>query len=422
MKYRIPLMVLSIVCLTASTALAHGVNAHMWVSDRAVELLPEGDLKTMLSDPDIRQGLQIGSIFPDTGYAVSAPYGEPAHWEPFATAAVAYLKGNGYIPADTAEKKKIVAFFMGVANHGMEDEIFDTLFLRGSLENDNADQDVLDMVCDALLIADGHTKLQPPIYYPAAEAIAILKSIGVTATADQFKAGMEKTMNFAVIALSNLATETADGYRKDIPWTVKHYVDPDTAGSFGNEIVVIAKYMDYMWRRLNGTVGADEAYISVFPYEDKPIMGTKAGKVASWSAVFSGVAMNDHDIIKDIVGLYMVDTNLNADVARTRWSNGNGESRLFVVQPTADMLPCSEYEIKVASGMRLYDGRKLDAGFEAKVLSYCAVDDGSFADVKGDTGCCVDTGFPIDGGSDGGTASDGGTGESSGCSCATVTL
>jgi hypothetical protein len=412
-----------VVVAAPATAVAHGVNAHMWVTDRAIELLPDGDLKAMLTDPANREAVQIGSLFPDTGYAVSAPYGEPAHWEPFVTAAVGYLREKGYLPADTADKKKIVSFFMGAFNHGMQDEIFDSLFLRWSEEQDQKGQDTLDMVCDALLIADGHTKLRPPIYYPAAEAIDVLKRIGVTATEGEFKAGMEKTVNFAVIALQNIAVETADGYRADIPWTVKHYVDPNTSGSFGHEIRVIAEYMEFIWKRLNNSVGTQDVFISAFPYKGEALLGTKAGKVESWASLFTGVAMDDRDITKDRIKLAYGGAPLEADVARTRWSSGDDESRLFIVKPKADLLPCSEYSIEVGSGMRLFDGRKLDAGYSAKILTYCAPDGGPDSgpdageDSGDDAGPVPDSGTP-DGGAPGGDAKK----EPGGCACSAVSI
>jgi hypothetical protein len=377
----------------------------MWATDKAIGMITESGLVELVSDQSARDAMVLGALFPDTGYAIDAPYGEPAHWEPFATASIDYLKKN-FIPADTVEKKKVVAFFLGAFTHGIEDEVFDTLFITASEQHDGVGQEFLDMNLDAFLIADGHATPKPPIFLPATDAVAIFTNMGVPSTVEQMQAGMDKTVNFAVDGLRAIAKEVAAGSRSKAPWTAKHYLDPNVGGTFSMESVVVARFLDFSWRRLTDTSVANGIYVSKFPDDGQGIRSLKTGDQESWMSIFTGEGIDDRDITKDRIRLYSAGTEIAADISRNRWSSGNGESRLFVVKPATDLVADSEYTVEVASGTRLYDGRATDQKFTATFTTRAPKDGG--------TG---DGGAVSDGGADGG-----GHSGSTGCSCAVIGL
>src|SRR5262245_21782854 len=117
---------------SARPARGNGVNTHTWVTMRGVELLPDGELKKLLSSPDLEPILVNGSIFPDGGYAVQDGFGEIAHWEPFVSAYLAWLRDEIGPPYDRPEARRYVAFLFGVASHGMGDQIFDSMYMKAA--------------------------------------------------------------------------------------------------------------------------------------------------------------------------------------------------------------------------------------------------------------------------------------------------
>ena len=64
-------------------ALANGQTSHLWITDAALERLPEVELKELLTREDLRPWLRNSTMFPDGGYALDDRYVEIAHWDPF---------------------------------------------------------------------------------------------------------------------------------------------------------------------------------------------------------------------------------------------------------------------------------------------------------------------------------------------------
>ena len=121
----------------SGTARAHGVWNHIHVTGWAIENLEAGELREFFQEPEVFRAAVFGAAFCDSGYAqqtgpdmaAANAYSEYSHWEPFVQAFVEWIQDNDPPPFTTLESKKRVAFLMGVAAHGMQDEIFDTLFL-----------------------------------------------------------------------------------------------------------------------------------------------------------------------------------------------------------------------------------------------------------------------------------------------------
>ena len=104
-------------------AAAHGINGHVHVTGWAIESLPPGPLRAFFDDAALRDTAQSGASFPDSGYAVDDAYGEMAHWEPFIEAYVRWIKTTHGPDFATDEARRHIAFMMGAASHGLQDEI-----------------------------------------------------------------------------------------------------------------------------------------------------------------------------------------------------------------------------------------------------------------------------------------------------------
>jgi hypothetical protein len=151
-------------CIGAPTAQAAGMTVHALMADFARQQLPtDHPLKTLLDRH--RPSLLAGAIYPDGGYATGAAFpgdrdvAENAHWEFFVNPLIQILHERGCadsvggqlpIPeiggvfdflidlqqdrlplADirySSDCGDLIAFTMGVAAHGMGDEVWDALF------------------------------------------------------------------------------------------------------------------------------------------------------------------------------------------------------------------------------------------------------------------------------------------------------
>ena len=126
----------------------------------------------------------FGSAFPDTGYAVSHAYGEVTHWTPFLSAFIDRL--NHTETVDTLTK----CFAVGMALHGLQDEIFDTFFLEQVAHFDGASQDIVDPGLDAIMVVDGIAQAKPEIFLPTDELVDVLaSSFGVEVDASVIEEG-----------------------------------------------------------------------------------------------------------------------------------------------------------------------------------------------------------------------------------------
>jgi hypothetical protein len=150
--------------LAAASVQAAGMSVHALMADQARQYLPsDHPLKTLLDRH--RPGLLAGAIYPDGGYATGAGFpgdrdvAENAHWEYFVNPLIQILHERGCadsvggplpVPeiggvfdflvdlqqdrlplADirySSDCGDLIAFAMGVAAHGMGDEIWDALF------------------------------------------------------------------------------------------------------------------------------------------------------------------------------------------------------------------------------------------------------------------------------------------------------
>ncbi|MDG2304095.1 MAG: zinc dependent phospholipase C family protein [Candidatus Binatia bacterium] len=145
--------------LAPSPARSHGDWGHVQVTRWAIESLPPGPLKEFFAEPAVREAALFGAAFPDSGYWADGPaereYGEYTHWEPFIQAFVEHIRTNQPPPFAMLEQRKLVAFLMGCGAHGLQDEIFDSLFLFQVDEHDGGNQEDADGGTDFFLVEDG---------------------------------------------------------------------------------------------------------------------------------------------------------------------------------------------------------------------------------------------------------------------------
>ena len=108
---------------------ANGQSSHLWITHRAIEHLPNGELKQLLEEPYLEDHWRNGTMFPDGGYAVGDDYGEIAHWESFQIAYLEWIRDT-FSPPWSLEAKEHIAFLMGLGSHGLADQSYDAMYFR----------------------------------------------------------------------------------------------------------------------------------------------------------------------------------------------------------------------------------------------------------------------------------------------------
>jgi hypothetical protein len=332
---------ITLTCLfTGARALGCGVNSHLWITDSAICQLPEGStLRDFFSEARHVDLTRLGSAFPDSGYVSGHPYGEYAHWSPFVEAYIRSFRSR--VPVDPErwgpDELDEVAFIMGVAAHGVEDEWFDTQFLRWAHQEDGVGQDTIDPNLDFILIAQRNSALYPELYYPLEGVTLALNEAGVPVDAETIEGGVRFLHDFALKLTQNPeALESMIEVNEPVmPWTMRHYLNPAITGSLGQEPRWIARLFQSVWSRIYDQFIPEEALLGVDPIEGYSL---RRADVASeeegrWVSLYIAIGAEEASLRASV---RLVDERgvLVPSLSRsTRWSDGEGLSRIYQVAP-----------------------------------------------------------------------------------------
>ena len=242
-----------LLALLPSLALANGQTSHIWICREALEALPDGELRDLLTREDLEPYLINGAMFPDGGYAVDHPYGEAAHWEPFQDAFRAWITANYEAPYSD-EGAQVVAFLFGMACHGMADQVYDSLYMEyskvydaehGWSEAGTSMDEATDVAWAAITGAQEPPDAWIPDVFPELYA-----GVGIDVDAGTMADGQQLLR--AAVALVGLfgESETAVAkYQAQFPWATTHE-DTGTPGAPPFEAWVCARYWQGLWARL----------------------------------------------------------------------------------------------------------------------------------------------------------------------------
>ena len=246
--------------LLLSVALGNGQTTHVWITRHGLEHLPDGELKQLLIDNE-RQLLN-GTMFPDGGYAFSPqhPYAETAHWEPFQELYRDWITLEHGPPFD-AEGEQHVAFLMGMASHGMADQIFDSLYMERSKVYDAGlgwTKGVsMDEATDVWWAHLTQPQEPPERWIPSEVFTELYEQVGIEATAEDMDDGqLLLGAALELVGVFSTSEEMLAGYQADYPWATQHLHDPvDMAGAPRCEGYLIALYWQDLWSRSHGQWG-----------------------------------------------------------------------------------------------------------------------------------------------------------------------
>jgi hypothetical protein len=387
-----------------------GVNSHLWITDSAICQLPVGSkLRVFYEDQTHVNLTRLGSAFPDSGYAINHPYGEVAHWPPFVQAYVEDFHDR-YGNDESAWSEVAydeVAFILGVAAHGYEDELFDSQFLRWVEQEDLEGQDIIDPAIDFLLIYEGHTELLPPLDFPSASATSALQRAGVDVTEAEVSTGVARVHQFA-LRLSQSPTTLQALVERDaplIPWATQHYLNRNITGSLAHEPARVAALLEGLFDRLSGLSIADQVISHVDPSVPKRLNrdGLSNRDQSQWITFYFKTGVLHDSVIENLILRDATGEPVMYHSRGTRWGGGNGYTRLFEISPTTPPIG-NEMTIQVLPGLTLIDGSVSTIEYRYRIElcegEGCRVNDGSPLSQGGhQQGCWVADPIPIDQGS-----------------------
>lgn len=254
--------------LPVSRAHANGNYSHLWIAVDSLSYLEEGELRDLLTREELRQMLRNGAMFPDGGYALGDNYGEIAHWEPFHLTYLDWIRTT-YQPPWSDEAAQHIALLMGMAAHGIADQLYDGMYLKRHEYFDEHGSEAtlfgVDGATDACFAATQGPMELPEIWVPAESLAPLFDTLrGYQVSADTIELG--QSMVVVAVMLANDSLDDPDvlaEYMETYPWACANQDNPLVPGSPPTHGPAIARYWSVLWARLHG----DEAF-------DKPLLGS----------------------------------------------------------------------------------------------------------------------------------------------------
>lgn len=347
----------------APAALACGQSTHIWVGIHAVDHLPEGELKELMSQEAVFPWLVNGAMFPDGGYSplTQNGYGETAHWEPFQTAWMARVRTDfGPDFTDPAADGRI-AFLMGLAAHGLADQIFDGIYLTRSLFYDGQERwdryGNVDTSTDiAMTAAVGPMPIVDDVV-PYDDLVSTFANYGQPVDRSTIELG-QLSLRIAVQYVGNVGQSAeAEEYKAQYPWANGHLTDPTKPGNAGCMSEAVAAYWLTLWDRLHERYDPDATpVIYTWPRPEEANHPHAASDIESQiGAVFARAV--DTDTLGE--GRIVVTDEEGAEHPVT-WRMYYGDNtNVLNLWPTTDWADDMDYTVTVQPGVTSFDGEAL---------------------------------------------------------------
>lgn len=344
-----------LLALAAAPALANGQTTHTWITLHALDYLPEGELKEFLTREDLQQALLNGAMFPDGGYPQHDDYGEMAHWEPFQNRYRAWIVGQEQAPySDTMAEH--VAFLMGMASHGMADQVYDSLYMERAKQNDSASDwgaHSMDEATDVAYAAIFGPMPTPEDWVPYDQFLQLYTEAGHPVSYDLLSNG-QKLLRVAIgyVGLASQNPDTVANYADWFPWACGHQDDPLALGDPDWESQVIAHYWQDLWAQMQGGESAYAPVMFTFPADGYQVERDHSRIEGRVSLVFSrGIDTNALD-----PALFSVhDAKGNPVAVEVSVFYGNSSHVVHLI-PQADWAENTDYTVTVAEGVPHIDG------------------------------------------------------------------
>ncbi len=343
------------------TSRANGNVSHVWVTLWALDHLPDGELRDLLTRDDLDLMLRNGANFPDGGYAVNDGYGEIAHWEPFQTAYLDWI-ADTFEPPWTDEAAQHIAFLMGMASHGMSDQLYDSMYLRraGVYDEGSPGSSIGgDGSTDVCLTAEAGP-LDPPELWLPAELMAelMVEAMGHTVDASTISDGQE-LVAFSIYFVSQVSQdpEQVAEHREAYPWACDHQMDEGVPGSPPTAAPVIAVYWQRLWDRLHGQDPIATPLMASYPEADGFAHPHDADDIESMVTFVVSRGLNADSATPDSIAVKDEDDAGHLPDIHVYYGHA---SHVVNLHPTADWTEEAFHTVSV-DGLETWDGEQYAA-------------------------------------------------------------
>ena len=235
-----------------SMCFGNGQSSHLWISESAIQALPFGELKDLLSNPVYEQHWRNGTMFPDGGYAIDDDYGEIAHWEPFQAAYLKWIKDSYTLPW-SVEAKEHIAFLMGLASHGLADQSYDAMYFRRAYiyDEEGAWAESFDTATDVAFVVQTTVQSTVDVWVPYDAILPIFENQGHSVSREVVSQGQSR-LNIAVYWVGSTASQPdlVVEYESQFPWGTSNQLNDTIPGSPILESQIIAAYWERVWNEL----------------------------------------------------------------------------------------------------------------------------------------------------------------------------
>lgn len=365
---------------------AAGVTTHAWMAATAVDQVTNPQLKALLKAnlPYVR----TGAHFPDSGYALTNKYGEEAHWQRFVDAMVAQIKSRTDCPDLTAPSgpcAPLIAFTLGVAAHGMGDEVWDWLFEPNSAQRNEyytpadlgsyATTSGAELQMDLVAVGAYHQPTTKTLPFPDhADIIAAFGRAGFTDVDEgQLDLG-QVAMDVLHNAEGGWAPTHLAAVEKAMPWMAHNMITAPGGVDFA--ATAIAGYWGSMWGELLGDQPPTSVSIT-YPAADQRRIPATGWEVAHNPGASPGNGPADTRIAAVLTSSRPYVTPSNPTVSNllpagsmtlterdsgdpvpiadgypksAPYGSDSGE-HLIAIQPAGDLAPCTWYHVAVTSSL-----------------------------------------------------------------------
>ena len=343
-----------------SPAFANGQTTHVWITREARFRLPTGDLHDLLHRPDLEPMLVHGTMFPDGGYPLGHPYGETAHWEPFQTRYLEWIKATYPLPyGDDAAPH--IAFLMGLGSHGLADQTFDAFYLNRSQLYDAdlgwAAGGSMDEATDFKWAALTGAQDVPEQWLPDDVLVSLFAEAGVEVDADTLDEG-QGLLRLAIGAVGAAAAAGGDltHYEDQFPWAMSNLENTALPGVPDYEADVIASYWLELWDRLHSRAGA-ELIDRTWPPDGGYGLSTDAESPDARVSIIFKQGLYGADLTPDTITVADASgTDLPVDI----WLYYGNDSHIVHLVPHTDWPTDAWLTVTIAAGLPTRTGAWLD--------------------------------------------------------------
>jgi hypothetical protein len=348
-------------------AAGNGGNSHTWITFHAIDHLPDGHLKELLSRPEMRTMLVNGAVFPDGGYVVDDDYGEMSHWEPFVEAYIRWIRDTQDHPFNQGEAGEHVAFLMGLASHGMADQVFDSTFMDAARIHDAAGWseellDSFDTATDVILVAEtGVNYLDTLPWVPADDLSALYAdAFGYEVSPGVLDSTQELLHRFVLNYAVSSAADPADvmRYTEQYPWAAANLMEPSVVGSPPCEGEVVADYLLAIWDRLHEVSGTQNHVIATYPRDGAAGHPTDYSLVESQVVIVFGSGIYEDQLAGHFTITDSTGKSYELSIG-TQW--GADEANLVKLRPLEDWAEDETFTVTMLPGLTTNDGFTLEA-------------------------------------------------------------